>query len=185
MRRLVQTDTEHGNCWQTAWACVLDVDPDVLPDQVLVEGPGRKRGSYHNALHAFFREHHGAAVVQIQRHALGGISVRSMDGYHLVHGLTVRTERNGMTHVVVAKDGVVVWDPHPSGAGLISTNAWELLAPLPQDMIDQWRKERDTLLSGTDVAGAVDCHVCACPACGPEGLEIARRVREETLRRSP
>lgn len=32
-------------------------------------------------------------------------------------------------HVVVVYDGKVIHDPHPSGAGLVSTDGWFVLRP--------------------------------------------------------
>jgi hypothetical protein len=40
-------------------------------------------------------------------------------GYHLMVGTTVWTPVNGRHHAVVARFGEMVWDPHPSRAGLV------------------------------------------------------------------
>ena len=144
MRELTQTSTGLvGNCWQTAVACILDIDPDVMPSQMVLDrcerqpdgsvkrvGPG-----YNNALQAYLQRHHGLAYVELHM-PVEAYSYLSISGYHLMTGTTVRSaEMDGMRHVVVGRDGKVVWDPHPSRAGLLDDIHWALLVPYPA----QWR----------------------------------------------
>jgi hypothetical protein len=165
MRPFTQTDTTHGNCWQTAAACILDTEPVALPDQVAIEGHGRTK-LYSNALQAYLREHHGMAYQTIWRVAFAGLSVRVFDGLHLMIGPTVRTAGHGLKHCVVGRNGSVVHDPHPSRAGLLSVDCWEVIAPLPADMLAEWRTTRDALRAGGEVRGVPDFYICPCPACG-------------------
>lgn len=50
------------------------------------------------------------------------------DGYAILSGLSPRYE--GVYHSVVALDGVLVHDPHPSRAGLLSTLDYIALRPV-------------------------------------------------------
>jgi hypothetical protein len=144
-----------GNCWQTAVACVLEVDPDTMPSQVdsyyedkRDDGSVVLRMSYNNPLQAYLKKHHGLAYVEFHypEEAFANIRVR---GYHIMTGETVRSaDYNGMRHVVVGKDGQVVWDPHPSRAGLIGDIKFAVLCSFPKAWEKSWSEER-----------------CVCPAC--------------------
>jgi hypothetical protein len=112
MRELTQTNLDPGNCWQTAIACVLDLDPETMPAQCDYEirttypdGRVTRGPSYNNALQAYLLTHHGLAY-----HALhmpwayfdGQLQVKS-DTIHFVSGRTNRSATNGeKRHVVVA-----------------------------------------------------------------------------------
>jgi len=142
---LTQTNLEPGNCWQYAWASVLEVDPAVMPDQVAIEAAD---GLYSNALQAYLRVHHESAFVSI--HAPATRAVRAPLAFHIMIGPTVRTEPvKRIDHCVVAEAGEFAWDPHPSRAGLIAVTSWELLMPFPEE----WRE------------GVEKRNPCVCPAC--------------------
>lgn len=47
-------------------------------------------------------------------------------GTHLAMGMSDR----GLPHVVVMRDGVLLHDPHPSRAGLLTITAWLIFVPL-------------------------------------------------------
>lgn len=74
------------------------------------------------------------------------------DGLHMITGRTVRTATNGSRHVVVARRGEIVWDPHPSRAGLLDDaddgqREWSFLVPFPRS----WE--------------LFTAHPCICPQC--------------------
>jgi len=149
MRELTQTNLEPGNCWQTAFACILDIDPELLPDQVAVES-GQSKASYYNALQAYLREHHGLAFVNIAGPVIRAVKVK---GLHVICGPTVRSaDHAGRHHCVVGRDGVAIWDPHPSRAGLLNDEAWNILLPYPEE----WRRP--------DIN---ESQPCICPRCKP------------------
>lgn len=129
MIELTQTHLAPGNCWQTAVACLLDVAIDDLPSQVEIEARG---GSYNNALQDYLGKHHGLALVVLRLPVEAYAQLRVV-GYHLMIGATERTATNGVHHVVVGRDGEMVWDPHPSRAGLIGKAEWELIVPRPEE----------------------------------------------------
>lgn len=152
MNRLTQTNLDPGNCWQTCVACILDVDPSGLPDQALYDlrnPDGSWRGpSYLNALQGYLHKHHGLSYVTVYAPALRHLRVATEGGLHLMCGPTIRTAHNGgVNHAVVARDGSLEWDPHPSRAGLLSVSDWGLIVPTPPE----WEK-----------AGrpACECHRC-------------------------
>jgi len=155
MKEFTQTELyPRGNCWQTAVACVLGIEPDQLPSQFDSYTEAEREGvkywdlHYNNPLQAYLRKHHGLAYVEFHQPE-EALSQLRIEGYHLITGDTVRTEQyGGIRHVVVAKDGKVVWDPHPSRAGLIGNIRWAVLSPWPK----LWRWDDSSL-------------VCVCPAC--------------------
>lgn len=140
MREYTQTSfAPMGNCWQTAVACLLEVDPRELPDQTvhdckLVDGAWIGM-SYNNALQGYLRKHHGLAYVDlggIPEEGLAMLQLRD-PGWHLISGRTNRSEQwAGLHHIVVGRYGQIAWDPHPSRAGLTGDFRWSLIVPLPK-----------------------------------------------------
>lgn len=135
-------DTLHprGNCWQFAVACILKINPATMPaqfDHYTQQDPEAGPESlwslsYNDALQAYLRKHHGLAYVEIFSPPEVFVNLRSV-GYHILNGHTVRSAaQNGGTHVVVAKDGEMVWDPHPSRTGLTEVLRWAFLTPFPK-----------------------------------------------------
>lgn len=148
MQRLTQTNLEPGNCWQYAWACVLDVDPATMPDQVAIEAnPDKNKSSYNNAIQAYLYKHHASAFVRVDGPVMRAVEYAG--GYHVIVGTTVRTtEERRIHHCVVGFNGAYAWDVHPSRAGLVKPTHWELLVPFPAEWERPgWRSE------------------CVCPAC--------------------
>lgn len=165
MKEFTQTSLAPvGNCWQTAVACILEVDPAELPDQTTLDRKlvdGQWVGdSYNNPLQAYLRKHRGLAQVDLHvpDEALAMLYVR---GYHLITGRTVRTDERGIRHCAVGRDGSPVWDPHPSRAGLTDEIRWSVLAPYPEE----WKRYRDVE------------DTCVCPSClanDPRSAEVLR-----------
>lgn len=156
MKEFTQTTTGPvGNCWQTAVACLLEIEPASLPDQAthdlqLVDGNWIGKG-YNNFLQEYLRKHHGLAYVEMHMpaSALAMVAIRD-PGWHLMTGETVRTPINKSRHVVVGRYGQIVWDPHPSRAGLTGDDIrYALLAPWPKEWSGPWREGIS----------------CVCPAC--------------------
>lgn len=153
-------DTFHprGNCWQYAVACILEVNPAEMPSQFAhytqqdpESGPASLWSlHYSNALNAYLKKHHGLAYVEIISPPEVFAQMRAV-GYHMLTGRTVRSAaQNDGWHVVVAKDGEMVWDPHPSRAGLTEVMRWAFLTPFPKTWERQWQNEP-----------------CVCPRCKP------------------
>jgi hypothetical protein len=156
MRQLTQTVTASanndwvGNCWQTAIACLLDIDPDVMPPQEKYDrqlrGPDgvftdiKPREMYSRVLAAYLRDHHGLAYLEMHSPPELFPMLRVADPrWHLMAGKTIRSETmGGMTHVCVALQGKVVWDTHPSRAGLLPGARWALLVPFPKSWAEMY-----------------------------------------------
>lgn len=168
MIECTQTVLSPGNCWQTAVACVLDLAPEKLPDQTVCdlwykpnpEESGtwtRREPFYSNELGAYLKKHHGLAYVNLHPHFMSTLEVKD-PGIHFMSGKTVRTPASRENHVVVARYGELLWDPHPSRAGLVEVIYWAFLVPYPAE----WSKysSRET-----------SCH---CPECG--GFQVEQSI---------
>lgn len=134
MNRYVQSNVSPGNCWQTAVACILEVDPAELPDQVAISEvkTGPFEGSYNNALQKYLQVHHGLVYSCLHGYQKDGVTPR---GWHMIEGRTVRTDTNGgVQHVIVGHCGEPIWDPHPSGEGLTSVERVSFLTPRREEL---------------------------------------------------
>lgn len=108
-----------GDCWRTAIGCLLHTHPDVIPHFV---GNDRK---WWEDTQAWLKTQ-GYALYEICGHfdQVGHLGVT--DCHHLITGLSPRDPAN-VRHTVVGRDGVVVWDPHPSRAGILGDpSTWYL-----------------------------------------------------------
>lgn len=171
---IVITDDKwfYGNCWQFAAAMVLNVPAYKLPDQVqinrwydwAVEHYSGKWPKYLGWMHyeyvleMYLWKHWGLVYADTWGNKLTtGMEVTAMDGFHIMFGPTPRTapiqERTGRTihHAVLAYKGQMVWDPHPSRAGLTEVREWGVITTPPPGF---------ALREGPP---------CICPECG--GLE--------------
>jgi hypothetical protein len=142
-----------GNCWQYAVASLLDVDPLTLPDQSKCDVPDaeglRQQPYFQNLLGAYLKKHHGLAYVEVHYEGFASLVTVREPGWHFLTGTTVRTGTPGAAkrHVVVARYGEMVWDPHPSRAGLLDEINLALLMAFPKSWESHWRT------------------ACECPAC--------------------
>lgn len=171
---LTQTNLDPGNCWQTCVAVLLGVEPETLPDQSICDlrdlvhcdcpppGCGRKHRqwregtpSYNNRLQDYLRVHHGLGYWQthIDARSVSAVLAVREPGWHMITGNTVRTAENRSRHVVIGRYGEVVWDPHPSRAGLLDDGEREFGFIIPRP--PAW----DTLRPGREH------DPCVCPAC--------------------
>jgi len=163
MKYHTQTSLDPGNCWQTCIACLLDIEPEEMPSQVehdskkvpLPDGGFKWVGPHYiTVLNAYLRTHHNLAYLEIHYpvELYSCLQIRE-PGLHLMTGKTIRSGTNGeQRHVVVAKFGEMIWDPHPSRAGLTEDINYSFLVPFPES----WKKH--------DAAG-VTTTPCVCPKC--------------------
>jgi len=164
VRPITQTSVyPHGNCFQTCVACVLDLDLDAVPpqarcDHTWTDAKGERRyGPYFaNLLGRYLRKHHGLLYIELDVSTAG--AAFAPRGYHFLVGKTVRSEQQGnCAHIVVADRGEMIWDPHPSHAGLVGPTKMAALVPFPPEYVDYWDRSEPE-------------HPCQCPACCPEGI---------------
>jgi len=183
MKYFTQSNLRPGNCWQTAIACLLDVDPDLLPPQVEIESMGpcgvlSGWGSYTNVLNGYLGKHHGLIYSEVQAYKFG--SVKPVNAGHVMCGPTVRTEAlrvAGAPHVhhcVVAVDGKMIWDVHPSRVGLTEVKTWGVLGAIQEVTVNDRKR------MANDVMYDLIFNQCVCPQCSLEKvLEMNRVFMEE------
>lgn len=107
-----------GNCMQAAIATILDLPLEEVPHFLQ---------SYEDIWWANMQAWLATRGWQIVALPLDYLAPGIVPiGYHLMHGRTCRDS----DHVVVAKDGVMVFDPHPSDAGLTEIKTYEVLVPV-------------------------------------------------------
>jgi len=99
MRFVSQTDTsaDTGNCLQASVATLLDLPLSEVPHFTLDP-------AWEIRFMDFMKQHGHPVTLMKREDAFNGIAI----------GPTVR----GTTHAVVLWEGEIVWDPHPSRAGL-------------------------------------------------------------------
>ena len=141
-----------GNCWQTCAASILELPIDALPDQVEAEDGG---WSFGNVLRAYLWKHHRKWLINIYEFQIKAPLRVDPDVYYIACGPTERTATNGgVHHCVVAKAGQMVWDPHPSRAGLLDAKELELLV------------DHDESMEPPRPWSFGDDRDCLCPECG-------------------
>ena len=117
MKQVTQTITigdgsgRPGNCLQAAVASLLDLDLADVPH--FIDCPPEV--DWLERLVAFGAEHGYSVVYR---------------GEPVAFGLAFGRSPRDASHAVVVIDGEVVWDPHPSGDGLVSISNYVEWAPL-------------------------------------------------------
>lgn len=170
------TQTTPTNCWQTAVACILNLPIDALPPQSEIEALPLKvldgYGSYTNVLNGYLMKHHRLRYTTIQEHQFS--SIIPSRPYHVMCGPTIRTEqhlqegRPNVHHAVVGRFGSLVWDVHPSGAGLLKATSWGLFGRISTpDLLAFLQGIAAPDYQGKPPAvGKRLVYHCLCPACG-------------------
>jgi hypothetical protein len=174
-----QSNLKPGNCWQTAIACILEVDPIKLPPQHELEAIPKSSkllggwGMYSNILNAYLKKHHGLVYSEVYSYQFN--SVQPLRRWHTMNGPTVRTselresKNYHVNHCVVAYDRNFIWDVHPSRAGLLKAESWGVLGERQPD-VDQEK--------WADNVEYQRVWSCLCPACGLE--ELRRLLSNES-----
>lgn len=178
MLKLTQSNIDPGNCWQTAVACLLEVQAEALPPQIEIEAASKSEArhaghySYSNALQCYLKKHYSLCYVELPCWQLTQANVF---GSHMIIGPTIRTaaalERGlpHVDHVVLGLNGDMIWDVHPSRAGLTSFDRFGFLLKTPPAwaenpktiaaQLKNWREgRRDSIMS-----------LCCCPLCFTDG----------------
>ena len=118
MKRQHQTifGKPNGNCFSTCIACLLGVPVDAMPNFV-GDHPGDD-GKWHKAASAWLAER-GLALDDF---ALDAEEVEAARVPRWAHGRELiasgKSPRGDWGHCVLWRDDELLWDPHPSGAGL-------------------------------------------------------------------
>lgn len=112
---------QYGDCQRAVIASLLDLPIEAVP-HFLQEADGDPE-TYWKKLQGFVRSH---GFVYLTVPARSGVSFFGDDGeiYHEISGPSPRG--NGVSHAVVGCNGQIVFDPHPSRAGLTGDPAtWD------------------------------------------------------------
>lgn len=117
MRAFVGVNQKPNGCWMACLASLTGIPLDEFPD-VPDDVQGRE-SSLHNAVTVLLREHGW------QLHRLWTTDTAPR-GWAISAGESPR----GLFHAVVVHDGALVWDPHPSRAGLKRMEDYEVLIPM-------------------------------------------------------
>lgn len=119
---------EAGNCHQAALATVLGVQLEDVPHFLARWTADDPADDWWDRQQNWLREYHSLEML-----ALDADKMRYSDGrlwapkgLHLLVGRTVRDS----THVVVGYDGEMIFDPHPSNAGLTEITYIEIFIAL-------------------------------------------------------
>lgn len=112
---------QHGDCQRAVIASLLELPITEVP-HFLQQAKGDAAGFW-EGLQSFCRSK-GFAYLTVPARS-GAAFFGADDGvYHEISGPSPRG--NGVTHAVVGRDGQVVFDPHPSRAGLLGDSTqWE------------------------------------------------------------
>lgn len=121
MKKHIQTilqdhPTLQGNCWQTAIACVLDLEPDSVPHFIQYDEDGI--ADWWDFTLGWLLNR-GYRLERPNRHLY-------TNEYYLVSG---PSPRGDFQHVVVYKNGKMVHDPHPSQDGVEKEQTIEVIRP--------------------------------------------------------
>jgi hypothetical protein len=108
-----------GNCLQAALATILGLPLDEVP-HFLENGPA---AGWWDRMNAWLIARFGVALLGLTSE--GGWEVPPV--LHLMQGRTIRDSE----HVVVGFAGRMVWDPHPSRAGLVDVKHHEMFVSSP------------------------------------------------------
>lgn len=129
MRRILQTKFgEDGNCMMASLASAADFPGDLeeLPDLARLYHEGEDWWSVFVSTArelGFELVNYGGSLAERMRPT----------GLHLAGGPGTHPAAHPQGHVVVMRDGLLEWDPHPEGRGLVSIEWWYLLIPLAGD----------------------------------------------------
>ena len=107
-----------GDCWRTALACLLDLEPTEVPHFMSLASD--REGV--NCLTDRFLAERGLRVIAVPfpgetplQQVLDTVGALNPGFHHLFSG----TSRNGSNHVVIARDGQIVHDPAIDDSGIV------------------------------------------------------------------
>ena len=115
---------EIGDCWRCCVAAVLQVPAETVPHFV-------RDGRSADADTQRWLNQRGFVLIEVGKvgfslHGWGRDDVIRLPVIEC--GPTVRSKKRGAHHAVVAISGELVYDPHPSGAGLLcATEQWLII----------------------------------------------------------
>lgn len=117
MNKLDQTifGEDHGDCFRTCVACILELPLDAVPNFCDVDLYPGDDGEWFVALDEWLQMFNLSAI------CLSHDGTFAPRGFAILSGGSPRGDFN---HSVVAHNGEMVWDPHPSRGGLRDHLDW-------------------------------------------------------------
>ena len=119
----------HGDCWRCCVAAILSLPPTKVP-HFMELSLASDAPSMHTLTQRWLYER-GYWLVQTKSkpYAIQSWGDNILTPPVMVSGPTVRSTRPEQQHVVVMVGGALVYDPHPSNAGLLAETDYALIVP--------------------------------------------------------
>ena len=110
----------YGDCYRTVMACLLDMDRDEIPHSHEGWAEFKEANAQWQAMRGFLAER-GLREVVIP--LLGTMPIDDVlacmsNSNPGLHWLLLGTSRSGVSHVVICRDGEIVWDPSIVDSGI-------------------------------------------------------------------
>jgi len=103
---------QYGDCMRACVASLMGLPIYLVPH--FLRDAGGDAPDFWNRVHDFVEERGYDFIPAQDKHSAS--KSRDMDGYHIIGGPSPRG--NDLMHAVVGRYGEIVFDPHPSRAGL-------------------------------------------------------------------
>jgi hypothetical protein len=112
-------DSQHGDCWRTCIASILECDVDIFPYH---NGDIPWPDEYSEVVQILESMGYDYLSMPINKIKQGMLDCRDTDGYSIAIGKSNR----GVNHSVVWKNGIA-HDPHPDNSGISDIIRFEFL----------------------------------------------------------
>lgn len=113
-------DGEGGNCFQAAIASLFELSLDDVPDFVNLYPD---TNDFSRETKNWFQDR---GLYMLTTWFDNGADINNIDGYYLMVGNGPR----GVLHNVIGRAGQMVFDPHPSGEGLLEVDHYNFFIVL-------------------------------------------------------
>ena len=117
-------DKQHGDCWRTCIASILECNVDVFPYH---NGDISWADEYDEMMKILESMGYYYETIPINSITEGILDCPDTDGYSIAIGKSIR----GVNHSVVWKNGMA-HDPHPDNTGLLDIIRFEVLTKISQ-----------------------------------------------------
>ena len=115
-------DKQHGDCWRTCLASILECDIDTFPYH---NGDISWPDEYDEVMGILESLGYFYGTMSIDYVTQGMLDCPDTDGYSIAIGKSNR----GLSHAVVWKNGIAN-DPHPDNTGLVEITRFEVLTKI-------------------------------------------------------
>lgn len=115
-------DKQHGDCWRTCLASILECDIDMFPYH---NGDISWADEYDEVIKILESIGYIYATMPVNYVVYNILDCPDTDGYSIAIGKSIR----GVTHSVIWKNGIA-HDPHPDNTGLVEITRFEILSKI-------------------------------------------------------